>query len=658
MTDKTAVKKKKETEYLLKKLDKVIERWKHLDYGAACYSTEFQQIFCDIDRARRRFESTRFFIVVFGPLKAGKSTLTNALAGDYVSPTGFGKETTRRPSLVMNSTESSIEQYFSNAEDINEALRQCRANSSDMKTHYQMKDDIKQNVKESFELVADYLREVRTKADIKYKIRIEKMPLNSINLEKALTEDLTTEPLFTVIRCKGGKLLEYNVVIVDMPGLDGSRSNWREDPIHEWVIKQADYFLFCQSSVAAINVETKDFVLEIVGQKSTRPPIYLVQNIFEARTWQPPEKQKAAEKEQREEGTKRLEKILGLIPGVKGVNLGKAWDGKYEKNENWLKETEFEEFETELVKTLQSGRGKIQEQNYLRNLFNRINNTKDKLNGIYGNIENFHKQNGDIRSKLNEAKTKIGLLNYVNENHKTNVKNGISTFAETKRDAWVSEVDNEIKHLITRHNCEKTGKEINDSIKNVAATLGRVGRDKYFIKTIILPEYAQLASNSCEYDESKTIDICNKLLEEVKREKLPDKHFPAIEDLPEFISDAFKEENLKEKKILQIIWDKKYNGDESGGYLVKHVSERWKQQIDDRKEQWVKKLCDDHFSSYCEKRRKYFLAHIERLIENFEIEVKPKEEAAKASKIIIDEMRKSIRELEVPLENANQSIKN
>lgn len=128
------------------------------------------------------------------------------------------------------------------------------------------------------------------------------------------------------------------------------------------------------------------------------------------------------------------------------------------------------------------------------------------------------------------------------------MKNAISTFAGTKRDAWVSEVDNEIKDLIIRHSREKTGKEINDSIENVAAKLGSVGRDKYFIKSIILPVYAQLASNSCEYDESKTINFCNTLLEEVKREKLPDKHTPAIEDLPELLSDAFIEENLKEKK--------------------------------------------------------------------------------------------------------------
>lgn len=54
-----------------------------------------------------------FFILMFGPLKAGKSTLTNLLAREYVSPTGFGMETTLRPSIILKSRtkEYSIDIY-------------------------------------------------------------------------------------------------------------------------------------------------------------------------------------------------------------------------------------------------------------------------------------------------------------------------------------------------------------------------------------------------------------------------------------------------------------------------------------------------------------------------------------------------------------------
>ena len=295
-----------ETKDLLAKLDKYFKNWQELDFISALYGVDLKQVFRDIDRARRRFDSKLFLIVVFGPLKAGKSTLTNALAGEYVSPAGFGKETTRRPSLIMFANESGIDQYFSKDSVINHALHQGRRPGNDREKRSEKSDhghdqiigtrdtvsDKEQNinVREAFELVTDYLRGVRAKEDIDPQIRIEKLPLNPKILEKMLTEDLTTEPLFTVIRCsKGGDLLRHKVVIVDMPGLDGSRSNWREDPIHEWVISQAEFFLFCQSSVAAINSETRDFVTDVLG-KSTKPPIYHFQNIFDARYWQPPQK--------------------------------------------------------------------------------------------------------------------------------------------------------------------------------------------------------------------------------------------------------------------------------------------------------------------------------------------------------------------------------
>jgi hypothetical protein len=54
------------------------------DTDDALQPSTLEQNIRDRDRARRRFYSKFFFIVVFGPLKAGKSTLTNAPAGEYV----------------------------------------------------------------------------------------------------------------------------------------------------------------------------------------------------------------------------------------------------------------------------------------------------------------------------------------------------------------------------------------------------------------------------------------------------------------------------------------------------------------------------------------------------------------------------------------------
>ena len=114
------------TRNLLNQVDGVLSQWQSFDFTNALDATGLAQITRNVDRARRQFDSKLFFVVIFGPLKAGKSTLTNTLAGDYVSPTGFGKETTRRPSLVIRAEESGIDQYFSIDPDVSRFLSQRR----------------------------------------------------------------------------------------------------------------------------------------------------------------------------------------------------------------------------------------------------------------------------------------------------------------------------------------------------------------------------------------------------------------------------------------------------------------------------------------------------------------------------------------------------
>jgi hypothetical protein len=209
-----------ETKTLLQLIDSILGQWHGFPLRDTLDSAALEQIVRDIDRARRQFDGKLFFVVVFGPLKAGKSTLTNALAGEYVSPAGFGKETTRRPSLVVQASESGIDQYFSTDPDVNHSLSQREVGRNvrgispgEDETHRVAK------VREAFDAVADYLRGIRSKDEFQGRIRVSTLPLNGPLLEKSLTQNLVTEPLLTVIRCKGGHLLSKGVAIVDMPGL-------------------------------------------------------------------------------------------------------------------------------------------------------------------------------------------------------------------------------------------------------------------------------------------------------------------------------------------------------------------------------------------------------------------------------------------------------
>ena len=76
---------------------------------------------------------------MFGPLKAGKSTLTNLLAREYVSPTGFGMETTLRPSIILKSRtkEYSIDIYeMVDSRDDQEELRALLIKYDSQKKEY------------------------------------------------------------------------------------------------------------------------------------------------------------------------------------------------------------------------------------------------------------------------------------------------------------------------------------------------------------------------------------------------------------------------------------------------------------------------------------------------------------------------------------------
>jgi hypothetical protein len=114
---------------LLQAMDGVLGPWQRLDFSRCLDSRRLVQVVRNTARSRNQFGSKLFFVVIVGPLKSGKSTLTSALAGKIVSPAGFGKETTRRPSLVIQAEQSGVEHYFSTDPEINDLLSRIENNS-------------------------------------------------------------------------------------------------------------------------------------------------------------------------------------------------------------------------------------------------------------------------------------------------------------------------------------------------------------------------------------------------------------------------------------------------------------------------------------------------------------------------------------------------
>ena len=650
-----------QTVALLGQIDAVLDQWRSFDFNYVSDAAHWEQLVRNIDRARRQFDSKLFFVVIFGPLKAGKSTLTNTLAGEYVSPSGFGKETTRRPSLVVHDEESGIDQYFSKDPEVNHFLSQRRLHKEITKP--ESVGDEKQKlskVQEAFDVVADYLRGIRGKDELQGRIRIDTFTLNALNLEEKLTQELVTEPLLTVIRCKGGELLNHGVAVVDMPGLDGSRTNWRDDPIHGWVIQRAEFFLFVQSSVAALNNETHAFLQGVV-EHSTKPPIWLIQNIFDARHWQPEETRNKQENDQREEGMKRITDLLNEAPrAVLGLNAGLAWDGKNEANNRWLDDSRFSKFEANLTKVLLDERALIQERNCLKYLSQRLDEAKEQLRQGAQNVEEVRQKHKQVRDELESKKAVLDAVNYRSD-WESAVRGEIATIANTSRKFWLDSLDTEVANLRERLNRKRTGKEINGEIATVAARLAVEGDSKHFAKSSMLPQYIKLANQYCKSAENDAMTVCNQSLGSLSFTKLPDPLPPTVEDLPSLLQDCFTNDTLDEKKSFLGLgfksWINKKHEGTTIGVHIEEVAKDWRQKITARQEGWVNQLLTNHFSTYCEKRRKHFRAHLQRLLDNYETGARPEEKAASAAQSLIEQMNEALRNLDLPFANAHTSMK-
>ncbi len=347
----------KKIEILQEKLAALIDFYENKNLQSLSYHDCFKKTVEILDRAKREFDAGLFFILMFGPLKAGKSTLTNLLAREYVSPTGFGIETTLRPSLIMKSR---TKDYVI---DVYESVN--------------TKDD----QEEMFHLVMDVLRGILDYKAIKSKIRKITIPLTKKNVEKQLICHLDNEPLVTVLNVPGGNLVTEHIALIDMPGLDGIQSNWQDSVIHKWILKRADFLIFIQSSMAALNKATFDF-LQDAYLSSRKPPLWLVQNIIDAKYWRSDEERRSDNDTQRQNAKGHISNLLGISEDLRStaINLGKASDGMDMENfHSLMSESGFPEFECSLKDILQKSRVRIQQENSVKGVLNAMHNCEQEF---------------------------------------------------------------------------------------------------------------------------------------------------------------------------------------------------------------------------------------------------------------------------------------
>ena len=268
-------------------------------------------------RSRKEFDSKLFILLVFGPLKSGKSTLVNCLVRDEVSPTALGISTTKRPCIILgsNGASPSAEQFF-------EASRNPNTR------------------KEAFENVIDHLRGLEERASLASLVEVKE--LNWDDVHEELRKDLRVgfrEPLITALRvCENSeeRFLDEGVAVIDSPGLDDP-VNMDAIPLHEqtavnWAVDNADLCLLVHSSLAAPSDNLLKFVAD--NLKNSAPPLVILQNRFDARIWRRADVIADENAKQRLDTRAKVKEALGrasqkVVPTEFDLNLGLSSDVRF-----------------------------------------------------------------------------------------------------------------------------------------------------------------------------------------------------------------------------------------------------------------------------------------------------------------------------------------
>ena len=245
-----------------------------------------------------------FIVLVVGPVKSGKSTLVNQIAGAYVSPTHF-LECTVKPSVISQRRDG---------EDCKITVFTSRQEGSRVEKVDAIIDCIRGIENEESLAGIDKEEYALTKANIQSKV------------ELGLRESLSLETLLTSITTPGGRLLQDNVFIIDMPGFDGEYANI-EDPVYDAITQRADLIIFVQSSNSAISKVSEQFLRKL-SQNNRDVSVCLVHNIFDSAHWRSEEERNAVVKEQRDFAREEIRKMKFTIHDDQcfSINLGMVED--------------------------------------------------------------------------------------------------------------------------------------------------------------------------------------------------------------------------------------------------------------------------------------------------------------------------------------------
>lgn len=338
-----------------------------------------------LENRSKEYHNPSFVVLVVGPVKSGKSTFVNLVAKNYVSPTHF-LECTVRPSIISKKEgDGYLEVYES-----------CNpGNKSD-----QMDD------------ILDFLNGLIDKHEIK-DVNVHQREFSKDNIDKyvkcSLAEVLNDDILLTAIHTEGGKLLQDNVLLVDMAGFDGANVNF-ESPAYKAIVERADLIIFVQSSNSAISKVSSDF-FKLLSETNRSVPVCLVHNVFEAAYWRSDELKREDIEFQKQHAVdviRDTHKLTLEESNAFNLNLGKVNDlreNNYEEENEAVLNAEavaFENAEEEMYRLFEK-----RESIRLKNCISRTKIHKERLLNSIIALQN---EQDELRRKYEEIREKFENL--------------------------------------------------------------------------------------------------------------------------------------------------------------------------------------------------------------------------------------------------------
>lgn len=392
-----------EKNLMMEKLDTFIGRYKNTSLYIE--NEKHNGVMKQLVRARREFESTRFFVLVVGPVKSGKSSFVNILARNTVSPTDV-TECTAIPTIIGKANTvhyNKIVSYKSNVANINNG--------------------------DAFDNIIDVLRGIAEPSIFEGEIKQEVTECSDENLKRILTisslNDNVEEamPLLATIGIEETPFINDEIMAIDMPGLDGGEINWNNNPLYTRMVKRADFIFFVQSSTTTINESSVDFLRWLLNNKETNVPLRLIHNEHDSLYFLKEEVRK--EKiEKQVEAAKRF--ILANVPnqhdldfGCYVLNLAKVGKSLMVPQEirkdfvdNLEKvKAEYEIKEKEIVDELKNKRLQYKERNCINRSVHHILQANHEYGLIVQTILNKKSVIDKTVSRYKEIRTEIECMN-------------------------------------------------------------------------------------------------------------------------------------------------------------------------------------------------------------------------------------------------------